>query len=114
MREASDVRVPGALASHYAPRAGVLVVEREQLAARATEECRSAKVAVVTASAKDAPRGSVHVVIAADPSGFARELYAKLREADEQGAELIVIAPPEPGGLGLAIRDRLKKASAPR
>jgi L-threonylcarbamoyladenylate synthase len=116
VRDQSQVRVPGALASHYAPRAGVVVVEPSQLRARAEEAARSAagRVAVVSPSEGDAPPGTLHLPIAADPAGFARELYAVLRAADEQGAALIVIAPPEPGGLGLAIRDRLKKASAPR
>jgi L-threonylcarbamoyladenylate synthase len=113
---AAAVRVPGALASHYAPRAGVVVVERGQLRARAEDAARSAggPVAVVSPSADDAPGGALHLPIPADPAGFARALYAVLRAADERGAALVVIAPPEPGGLGLAIRDRLRKASAPR
>ncbi|HYV44087.1 MAG TPA: L-threonylcarbamoyladenylate synthase [Myxococcaceae bacterium] len=116
VREQSGVRVPGALQSHYAPRAGVVVVERDQLRNRAEDAAHSAPgwVAVVSPNPADAPRGTLHLSIASDPAGFARELYAVLRAADEQGAALIVIAPPEPGGLGLAIRDRLKKASAPR
>ena len=116
VRDASQVRVPGSLASHYAPRAGVVVVERDELRNRAEDEAHSAPgwVAVVSPSPSDAPRGTLHLSIPADPAGFARDLYAVLRAADEQGVALIVIAPPEPGGLGLAIRDRLKKASAPR
>jgi L-threonylcarbamoyladenylate synthase len=116
VRDQPAVRVPGTPASHYAPRAGVVVVEKEQLKARAEDASHSAggRVAVVSPSADDAPRGTLHLSIAADPAGFARELYAVLRAADEGGAALIVIAPPEPGGLGLAVRDRLRKASAPR
>jgi len=114
--EQAGTRVPGALASHYAPRAGVVVVERDQLRARAEDAAHSTSgpVAVVSPSAQDAPRGTLHLAIAADPAGFARELYGVLRAADERGAALVVIAPPEPGGLGLAVRDRLRKASAPR
>ena len=48
-----------------------------------------------------------------DSAGFARVLYAKLREADEQG-DLILAVPPPESGLGLAVRDRLRRASAPR
>ena len=117
VREQASVRVPGTLASHYAPRAGVVVVERPQLRARAAEEVAragSGRVAVVSPSDQDAPAGALHLPIPGDTAGFARELYAVLREADERGAALVIVAPPRPGGLGLAVRDRLLRASAPR
>jgi L-threonylcarbamoyladenylate synthase len=114
VRRGGPVRAPGTLPSHYAPSAGVVVVEREALKAKAAELLPTGRVAVVSADPADAPEGAIHVPVPADPAGFARELYAALRRADRQGAELIVIAPPGPGGLGLAVRDRLDRASAAR
>lgn len=114
LRQGGPVRAPGTLPAHYAPAAGVVVVEREALRAKAGELAATARIAVVSADPADAPEGVAHLPIPADPAGFARELYAVLRRADEQGAELVVIAPPAPGGLGLAVRDRLDKASASR
>jgi L-threonylcarbamoyladenylate synthase len=42
---------------------------------------------------------------------FARILYSALRAADEQGLETVVVAQPRGGGIGVAIRDRLKRAA---
>ena len=58
--------------------------------------------------------GIAHYPIPADPAGFARELYAALREADAWGAQVALVVPPPESGLGLAIADRLRKAAAPR
>jgi L-threonylcarbamoyladenylate synthase len=41
-------------------------------------------------------------------------LYAALRESDARGVDAIVVAAPSEEGLGLAIADRLRKASGPR
>jgi L-threonylcarbamoyladenylate synthase len=41
-------------------------------------------------------------------------LYASLRRADDEGAEVVVVPLPEELGLGLAVADRLRKAAAPR
>jgi len=46
-----------------------------------------------------------------DGETLARRLFAGLRELDEAGASVIVCPVPEMGGIGEAIRDRLKKAA---
>lgn len=46
-----------------------------------------------------------------DGEMLARRLFAGLRELDETGAEVIVCPVPEMGGIGEAIRDRLRKAA---
>jgi len=38
-------------------------------------------------------------------------LFAGLRELDEAGVDAIVCPVPEMGGIGAAIRDRLRKAA---
>jgi L-threonylcarbamoyladenylate synthase len=58
--------------------------------------------------------GIGHLSMSADAEGFARELYAALREADAWGAQVALVVPPPESGLGLAIADRLRKAAAPR
>ena len=50
----------------------------------------------------------------ADLVGYARDLYAELRAADDAGVDDIVAVLPPPRGLGHAIRDRLTKAAAQR
>jgi hypothetical protein len=51
--------------------------------------------------------------VPAEPAGFARELYRRLREIDAGGFEVIVAVLPPEHGLGLAVRDRLLRAAAP-
>ncbi|WP_328700776.1 Sua5 family C-terminal domain-containing protein [Corallococcus silvisoli] len=48
------------------------------------------------------------------PAEAARVLYARLREADEQGHDVLVACLPAASGLGIAVRDRLSRAAAPR
>ncbi len=112
LEKRSDVRAPGMLASHYAPRAGVVVAPAGELEAQALAAAqRGQKVAVM--SFAPVP-GFPHYAVPADPAGFARALYGTLREIDAAGYELIVVVEPPPEGVGLAVRDRLQKASAPR
>jgi L-threonylcarbamoyladenylate synthase len=46
-----------------------------------------------------------------DREALARRLFAGLRELDEAGVSVIVCPVPEAGGLGDALRDRLRKAA---
>jgi L-threonylcarbamoyladenylate synthase len=111
----SQVRAPGLLPSHYAPRAGLLLVEPDAVAQKvAALVATGRKVAVLAPEGTALPQAARAFVLPADPAGFARGLYATLREIDEAGLEVIVAAPPPDGGLGTAVRDRLRRASAPR
>lgn len=113
--EATDVRAPGLLESHYAPRAGVWVVEAHALAAELERRRGEAlRLAVLGPSSLPVPEGVGRLVVEGDAAGFARGLYAALREADARGYELVLAVPPPGEGLGLAVRDRLKRAASPR
>lgn len=94
---AGPARAPGMLASHYAPRATVLLAstpgEADAMAAGLDH-------AAVIDGTDDLPR-------------YARHLYAWLRAADDSGAQVIVAVLPPPAGLGHALRDRLTKAATP-
>ena len=47
-----------------------------------------------------------------DVEEYARVLYARLRDADELGLEvLLVVAPPQTDGLGAAVADRVRRAA---
>ncbi len=113
--EATDIRAPGMLASHYAPRAGLWLVTTDQLAHEAEVRLAAgAKVAVFAPSALQLPPGVGRFAVPDDAKGYARLLYSLLREADDQGYDVILAAPPEASGLGLAVRDRLNRAASPR
>ena len=117
MRDDSAVRVPGQLASHYAPRAGIVLENRDE-AVRRAEQLRSEGRRVALIAARDlgvgVPEGVTQFEVPSDSAGFARELYRLLREIDAAGFEVIVAVLPPEQGLGLAVRDRLRRASTPR
>lgn len=93
---------PGLLASHYAPRTRAILCRR----------------------LSDVPAGALVVRLPRDPRGCALSLYRVLREADDRAqatsASLIAIIPPRAAlssnrdPLWMAIRDRLRRATAPR
>jgi L-threonylcarbamoyladenylate synthase len=46
-----------------------------------------------------------------EPESLARDLYQQLRALDDLGVDVIVCPMPPPAGIGLAVRDRLRKAA---
>src|SRR5205823_2367556 len=96
-------RVPGLLPSHYAPRAGVVLARRHKLREQALRLLGEGKrVAVLSHSPQAVPKGACHLPLPEEPKEMARCLYARLREADGQGVEVIVVETPAEEGLGLA------------
>jgi L-threonylcarbamoyladenylate synthase len=99
----NEIRVSGSLENHYAPKARVILDLEPQpgegfiaLSDRSTPDC---------------------VIRLAAPSSveeYARVLYSALREGDAQGLSKICVVPPSGTGLGIAIRDRLIRASKGR
>ena len=91
-------RASGMLASHYAPRCEVRLVDDadDAFALRA-----------------GTPRSEV-LDLTDDLVRYAHDLYARLRDADARGVGTVIAVLPPPVGLGHAIRDRLTKAAAPR
>lgn len=103
-------RAPGMLEAHYAPRARV-VAARE----RAEAEAVVAAASGIAAYVGSAPiEGALFVPAPEDPAARARELYATLRTLDARGVSTIVIELPAEEGLGLAIADRVRRASRGR
>ena len=97
---------PGALASHYAPKAAL------RLDARVVPE----GAAALDFGGQFAPGPGVRLDLS--PDGDLKEaaanLFAHLRALDATGASLIIVAPMPNRGLGAAINDRLRRAAAPR
>jgi L-threonylcarbamoyladenylate synthase len=89
-------RASGMLASHYAPRARVLLAETRAEAFLLANDIEGVELIDRTADLVD----------------YAQHLYADLRLADDRGARLVVAVLPPAEGLGHAIRDRLIKAAA--
>ena len=91
-------RASGMLASHYAPRCEVRLVDSADDAMALRAGTQGAEILDLT-----------H-----DPVRYARELYARLRDADDRHVRTLIAVLPPPAGLGHALRDRLGKAAAPR
>lgn len=109
-------RAPGMLESHYAPGARVQVVPATAAASRAAAAvAQGLHVAVL---APDAVAGLPPECLVLGPVGtpddYAARLYAAFRRADAEGAQVILAVPPPAEGIGIAVRDRLARASAGR
>jgi L-threonylcarbamoyladenylate synthase len=114
LRTAGTTAAPGTLPGHYAPTARVMLVERQAVGARAAgllaAGWRVGLLAAVPALA-DLPGGLTVLDPPADIDDFARVLYARLRDADRAGLEVLLAVAPPPDGVGAAVADRLARAA---
>ncbi len=94
------IRVSGSLENHYAPKARIYL---DQIAKPGQGYIALANIPT--------PPGSIRLASPLDSDEYARLLYASLRKADLLHlAEITIIQPPD-SGMGIPIRDRLKRAS---
>lgn len=92
-------RAPGMLIAHYAPKARV-------------ELCNSLTEAQELHGHLSSSGVSVEIIHHEDLTMYALCLYDDLRSADMNGSKVVIAVLPPNNGLGIAIRDRLLKASA--
>jgi L-threonylcarbamoyladenylate synthase len=98
-RIGGPVRAPGTLAAHYAPRARVILVTAQELAAQAARLAAAGqRVGLLT--------------LPSAPHAAARELYATLRALDADGYDVVLTVLPPEGEANAAVRDRLTRAAA--
>jgi L-threonylcarbamoyladenylate synthase len=117
--EAAGAAAPEALPSpgmgmrHYAPRARLVLVEGQKELLEEIARHDGAEVGVMLPD--DWQFGAAAVQFRWGPwknaEILARLLYFGLRMLDSRGVKVIVCPVPEMGGLGEALRDRLKKAA---
>lgn len=92
----SNMPAPGTLKSHYAPMTS-LHLSSDVDADRRRFEAKGLTVAVLNAS---------------DPKSYAYRLYAELRRLDQLGVDVLIAEESEHSGMGLAINDRLRRATS--
>jgi len=107
-------RSPGLLERHYAPRAALRCIDRqndfsaqELLAIHHRVgwlRLRSANVINIS--------NAVKIDMPSDPDAYAAKLYAALHELDDSGVDEILVDSPPKGDAWLAVHDRLRRASA--
>lgn len=105
--EASAIRAPGTLASHYSPHATVVVVQESEVTALSAD----ARTGVIALANIPTPPGVVRLCAPATVEDYAAGLYRALREADALDLRRVVALPPAGTGLAEAIRDRLERAA---
>ena len=98
--EKTEIRVSGALDSHYSPKAQVVI--------NAMAESGEGFIALATITT---PTGAIRLASPNTVEQYARDLYAALREGDARELTKIAVILPEGDGLAEAIRDRITKAA---
>lgn len=111
VRAAGGPAAPGTLDAHYSPRARVVVAATVD---EALDRAASApgRVGLLLPSPADVPSTVALLVADDDPAGYARVLYARLRQADHLGLDVLVAVGPAEDGVGVAVADRLRRAAA--
>ena len=91
----------------------MLVVDRQDLAGRATALLAAGERVAVLAPDPIPPLPADVVVLDAPANAdeYARVLYARLREADRRGVDVLLAVPPPDTGVGVAVGDRLRRAA---
>ena len=116
--EAPAPRASGTLASHYAPRARVRLMDSKPLQAAlevlGTDiDQGKARIAVYARSLLKTPSRSVlYRRMPDDADATAQQLFAVLREFDAQGVSLIWIETPPDTPAWEGVRDRINRAAA--
>ena len=100
VNSSKEIRVSGSLEKHYAPEAQIIL-----------DAVPIAGQGFIAMSDVKTPESVIRLASPKDDNEFARIMYAALRNADDIGLQEVVIAQPSGGGIAIAIRDRLLRAS---
>ena len=105
-------RVSGSLAAHYAPQTPMRLVASERLLDFLNAQRHKGDRCGVIAHSQPPQAGMPHVwkLLAADPVGYAHDLYAALREMDHAGVALIAVEALPETAEWAAVADRLRRA----
>jgi len=117
VQSGKNLRSPGLLKKHYAPKAKLVVLKwrddsdlRRQLS---TLNPQPSTCCVVAHTHIPSEEHFARVsVIPHDAEAFARAIYAELHRCDEAGAELIIVEVPPASAEWSGIADRLTRAAA--
>ena len=117
--EAPGQKSPGLLAGHYRPKAPLRIFPDEEAMAKFLKESEDLPTGTVVLfhgrddRSPDDLREATSLFLSeqGSPREIARNLYARLREADASNTVLIVTHLCEETGIGRAVNDRLRRAS---
>jgi len=103
---------PGLQRRHYAPAARVRIAPAPALEGLVRELGSEGPVGVLALSAGDISGASAVHRLSSDAPGYARELYAALRDLEDRGCSAIAVEAVPDDPAWDAIRDRLARAAA--
>lgn len=103
----SEVRASGTLEQHYAPRAKVFLLDPINPVVACI-----VGVGFIALEKFPTPDGAIRLAAPKTDEEYARALYDALREGDRKNLPAIYVVPPAGEGVAVAIRDRLRRASA--
>jgi L-threonylcarbamoyladenylate synthase len=101
---------PGQQRRHYAPAAVVRIAARPELEAAVAQ--LHGRIGLLLRGDAPAPPAVAVARLPEDAAGYARGLYAALRDLEDADCTAIVVEQVPPGGEWDAIRDRLTRAAA--
>ena len=110
--ETAAYRSPGNRHRHYAPRIPLFLRDREEKGDAVFERVRGIRWCYMGMS--EPPAGidpPAEAILFDSLAAYAGNLFATMRRLETSGAELIVAELPVDGGLGAALRNRLRKAA---
>lgn len=109
-------RSPGTRYRHYSPKARVIVAQQQhEIIEHLIEKHDRAKSKIGLITSEAAYYNDGRIVVRAMPQdieGYAQQIFAALRELDEQGVDLIIVEEVDEVGIGVAIMDRLRRAAS--
>ena len=112
LKEGQTVRSPGMKYKHYSPRAHVILADGSWKGFAALVEQR--KTAHTYALVFDGEGETLSVPILTYGKNYqeqAQQIFSKLRELDDLGAQLVFVRAPSADGVGLAVYNRLIRAA---
>lgn len=110
INDSSNPRAPGTLKSHYAPRTPLLFITDS---AEVVKYMTPNTATISLSKLNGLPEGVTQYLLSNNGNleDAARNLFAIMRNADSRGFDRIIAVEVPNEGLGLAINDRLKRAS---
>jgi L-threonylcarbamoyladenylate synthase len=96
----NQVKAPGLLESHYAPKAKVLL-----------SGVPTTGDGLIALASFETPTGVIRLAQPATNEEYAQILYEAFRLADHKSIQRVFVIPPEGSGIAIAINDRLAKSA---
>ena len=110
--DAAAPRASGTLEAHYAPGTPVALVQPDEIATAVSRlQQANRQIAALCYRACLLFVATPCLRLPSTPEGYAHDLYAALRSADQAGADIILIEAPPSAAAWSGVNDRLRRAA---